>query len=187
MDDLFALFTTRLAAAGIASMVTGSVAAMVYGEPRLPNGIDLVVVLDVAAVARLVAAFPLEEFYCAPAEVIRVEVLRGHRGHFNLIHHATGFEADMYIAGRDPLHRWALQHTRTLAMGATSLRVAPPEYVIVRKLESFREGHSPKHIDDIRRMLAQLGTKLDGAVLGEMIAQRGLSSIWAQVLAGDGG
>ncbi len=183
MDDLFALFTTRLDAVGIESMVTGSVAAMVYGEPRLTNDIDLVVVLEVAAIARLVAAFPPEEFYCAPAEVIRVEVLRGHRGHFNIIHHATGFKADVYIAGRDPLHRWALQHTRSLALGTAVLRVAPPEYVIVRKLEYFREGQSHKHVDDITRMLAQLGAKLDGDTLEHMIAQRGLSEIWAQVLA----
>lgn len=183
MDDLFALFTARLDAAGIESMVTGSVAAMVYGEPRLTNGIDLIVVLDVAAVAALVAAFPLDEFYCAPAEVIRVEVLRGHRGHFNIIHHATGFKADVYIAGRDPLHRWALQHTQTLALGDTTLRVAPPEYVIVRKLEYFREGHSAKHVGDIQRMLEHLGTRLDGARLDEMIAQRGLSPTWVEVLA----
>lgn len=112
-----------------------------------------------------------------------MEVLRGHRGHFNIIHHATGFKADMYIAGRDPLHRWALQHTRSLVLGATTLRVAPPEYVIVRKLEYFREGQSHKHVGDIARMLEQLGTKLDRVALEEMIAERGLADTWAVVLA----
>lgn len=58
MDALFALFTTRLDGAGVASMVTGSVAAMVHGEPRMTNGIDLVVSLEVPGIARLVAAFP---------------------------------------------------------------------------------------------------------------------------------
>ncbi len=35
--ELFLLFTGPLDEAGMAYMVTGSVAAMVYGEPRLTN------------------------------------------------------------------------------------------------------------------------------------------------------
>ena len=34
------------------------------------------------------------------------------------------------------------------------LHVAPPEYVVVRKLEFYREGRSAKHLRDIRSMLA---------------------------------
>ena len=65
----------------------------------------------------LVRAFPDEDFYCAPAEVIRVEARRRQRGHFNIIHHETGFKADMYVAGDDPLHRWALARQRRLLEG----------------------------------------------------------------------
>jgi hypothetical protein len=180
MDDLFSLFTRRLDQAGIVSMVTGSVAATAYGEPRMTHDVDLVVVLDDAAITRLVAAFPDEEFYCAPAEVIRVESRRGHRGHFNIIHHETGFKADVYIAGRDPLHRWALAHRRRIALGSESLSVAPPEYVIVRKLEYFREGGSLKHLDDIRGMLRQLGGTLDLPELERMLAERGLGELWTR-------
>jgi hypothetical protein len=186
MDDLFALFTERLAAAGVDAMVTGSVAAMVYGEPRLTNDIDIVAAIHVATIARLVAQFPVEEFYCAPAEVIHVEVLRGHRGHFNIIHHETGFKADIYVAGRDPLHAWALARARVLPLGATSVRIAPPEYVIVRKLEFYREGGSPKHVTDIRHMLVQLGSGLDTEILLQHVRQRGLESTWEFVANGSG-
>jgi hypothetical protein len=183
MDDLFSLFTTRLEDAGIAAMITGSVASMIYGEPRLTNDVDLVVVLDVGAIPRLASAFPCEDFYCPPAEVLRVEVLRGHRGHFNIIHHETGFKADVYIAGRDPLHRWALSHRRALTVGTATVHVAPPEYVIVRKLEYFREGQSHKHVDDIRHMLDHLGERLDTVTLEQMIAERGLGTEWTLVRA----
>ncbi len=37
------------------------------------------------------------------------------------------------------------------------LILAPPEYVIVRKLQFFREGGSQKHLRDISRMLTALG------------------------------
>lgn len=97
MNDLFTLFAARLAGAGIDAVVTGSVAAMLYGEPRLTHDIDLVVLLNDASIDALVRAFPDDEFYCAPAEVIRVEARRSHRGHFNIIHHETGCGSEKHV------------------------------------------------------------------------------------------
>jgi hypothetical protein len=44
-----------------------------------------------ADVPELLQAFPFEEFYCPPEEVVILEIGRRLRGHFNLIHHETGF------------------------------------------------------------------------------------------------
>lgn len=181
MNDLFTLFTSRLAAAGIDFVVTGSVAAMLYGEPRLTHDIDLVVLLDERGIRALVRAFPDEEFYCAPAEVILVEVRRSQRGHFNIIHHETGFKADVYIAGQDPLHRWALANRRRVSFGDAMISVAPPEYVIVRKLQYYREGHSAKHIGDIRGILQQQGERVDRKELESKVAQLGLQAEWEEI------
>jgi hypothetical protein len=60
--------------------------------------------------------------------------------------------------------------------------IAPPEYVIVRKLEYFREGRSEKHLRDIRAMLAVSGEQLDRATLNEWIQRQGLESEWKQVV-----
>ena len=60
--------------------------------------------------------------------------------------------------------------------------IAPPEYVIVRKLEYFREGHSEKHLRDIRAMLAVSGEQLDRATLNEWIQRQGLESEWRQAV-----
>ncbi len=38
---LFHIFISRLNALGIHYMITGSVASMIYGEPRLTHDIDL--------------------------------------------------------------------------------------------------------------------------------------------------
>lgn len=64
----------------------------------------IVVVLSLRDIQGFVDAFPLEEFYCPPADVLAIEVQRGQRGHCNLIHHESGFKADVYIAF-DELHR----------------------------------------------------------------------------------
>ena len=61
--------------------------------------------------------------------------------------------------------------------------VAPPEYVIVRKLEYYREGGSEKHLRDIRSMLAVSADQLERVALDEWIGRRGLGPEWNQVRA----
>ena len=184
MNDLFTLFTSRLADAGVEAVVTGSVAAMLYGEPRLTHDIDIIITLDELQVDAFVRAFPEDEFYCAPAEVIHVEARRPVRGHFNIIHHESGFKADVYIAGRDPLNRWALRDRTPLKLGDATIFVAPPEYVIIRKLEFYREGGSAKHLEDIRGILRHRGARLDRAQLEAKIDEHGLEQVWRAMLEG---
>ena len=176
--DLIALFAEPLNGLGVRYLVSGSVAAMLYGEPRVTHDIDFVVVLRSDDVRRLAGAFPSPEFYVPPADVIAAELARDLRGHFNLIHTGSGLKADFYIAKRDELHAWAFRHARRYALGAVSIALAPPEYVIVRKLEYHREGGSEKHLRDIRAMLAVSGEQLDRPALEEWIRRRGLELEW---------
>jgi hypothetical protein len=124
------MFTQRLNTLGVAYMVSGSVAVILYGQPRLTHDVDLIVVLDRGHIARLPDIFPPEEFYCPPADVIAVEAAREQRAHFKIIHHETGFKADLYLSGRDPLHAWGLARARRLEVEGQVLVVAPPEYAI---------------------------------------------------------
>jgi hypothetical protein len=62
-----------------------------------------------------------------------------------------------------------------------SIAVAPPEYVIVRKLEYYREGGSEKHLRDIRSMLAVSGDQFDRPALEEWIRKCGVGAEWRLV------
>ena len=110
-----------------------------------------------------------------------MEVAREQRGHFNIIHHETGFKADLYLSGRDPLHAWELARARRLEVEGEPLVVAPPEYVILRKLEYYREGGSEKHVRDIRSMLDTSPELIQRAELDRQIVARGLQEAWRQV------
>jgi hypothetical protein len=180
-DSLFLLFVAPLNAAGIRYMVTGSVASTMYGEPRLTHDIDLVVACDDRQLVELAAAFPDDGYYCPPIEIMRLEAHRASRGHFNIIHHESGFKADIYPVGRDPFLRWGLENALTVPLGDEPVRLAPPEYVIIKKLEYFREGGSYKHLDDIRHMLRESSALIDGEQLARLVAQFGLQGEWAQV------
>ena len=180
--ELFLIFTRKLTDLGVRYMVTGGIAAIYYGEPRLTNDVDVVVFLQREDATRLASAFPVEEFYCPPIDVIRLEVAREQRGHFNLIHHETGFKADIYPGGRDELHTWGLAHAKSVAIGDDRVCLAPPEYVIVRKLQFFREGRSQKHLRDIRGILAGLGTAWSREALDGLIRAHGLVGEWQEAL-----
>jgi hypothetical protein len=178
--DPVLIFVLRLNRLEVPYMVTGSVASMAYGEPRLTHDIDLVVELRERDIGLLELAFPAPEFYCPPAEVIRAEVERLQRGHFNLIHLETGFKADLYPIGRDPLHLWAMPRRRRIETVGIPILLAPPEYVIIRKLEYFREGGSEKHLRDIRNMIAVSGALIDWAELKARIADSHLEDAWTR-------
>ena len=147
----------------------------------MTNDVDVVVALSLADVPAFLAAFPLDEFYAPPEEVLALEVRRGQRGHCNLIHHDSGFKADIYIAF-DELHRWALAHRRAIEIDGIHMSVAPVEYVILRKLEYFREGGSEKHLRDIRAMLEVSASQIDRTLLEEWIARLGLAAAWSRVV-----
>lgn len=182
--DLLELFVGRLEEIGVRYLVTGSVAATLYGEPRATHDIDLVVALSEADHDALRGAFPEAAFYLPPPEVIRLESGREGRGHFNIIHHASGLKADVYLAGDDALHAWAFRRVRRYPVGKLEVRLAPPEYVIVRKLEFYREGGSPKHLRDIRSMLRLSPEPIDTAALEEWVRILGLGPLWEDVRDG---
>jgi hypothetical protein len=179
-----AAFVEPLERLGVLYCITGSVAASVYGEPRLTADVDVVLLLGPADLDRLRSAFPEALYYVPPEETLRLALAQRARGMFNLIHHASQFKADIYLAGSDPLHAWALQHRRRIDLGGLGAWVAPPEYVILRKLEYLREGGSDKHVRDVRFMVA--ATALDRTFLDAQIARLGLQEQWRRCAADAG-
>jgi hypothetical protein len=178
--ELSLLFLRPLNRLGVKYVISGSVAAILYGEPRLTHDVDFVVFLRGEDVARLRVAFPSPEFYLPPPEVIHGELAREQRGQFNVIHADTGFKADFYLAGRDGFHAWAFRHARRMEFRGEPVTVAPPEYVIVRKLEYFREGGSEKHLRDIRAIRHVSADQIDQRALDEWIARQGVAAEWKQ-------
>lgn len=176
--DLIELFARPLEQAAIRYFISGSVAAMFYGEPRVTHDIDFVVFLRPDDVFRVAIIFPEPAFYVPPANVIHQEINRVPSGHFNIIHVDSGLKADFYPAGKDGLHAWAFQHLLRYNIAAMSVSLAPPEYVILRKLQYYREGGSEKHLRDIRSMLAVSGAQIDRAALNDWLNRLDLSAEW---------
>jgi hypothetical protein len=179
--DLFLLFVRPLNRAGIRYVIGGSVAAIFYGEPRFTRDVDMVVFLNEANIRQLPQLFPPKDFYLPPPEVIAAEAAREQRGQFNIIHMDTSFKADIYPTGRDKFNAWAFRNKRPVVHEGETLVLAPPEYVIVRKLEYFREGGSDKHLRDIRGILNISGQQINQEDLQEWIQHQGVETEWRKV------
>lgn len=180
-SELFLLFVRHFNRAGIRYVIAGSVAAIFYGEPRFTNDLDVVVFLNEVDIRRLAEIFPSSDFYVPPAEAITTEVERGRSGHFNIIHMDSSFKTDLYPTGRDEFNAWAFRNKRRIEFQGEMLVLAPPEYVIVRKLEYFREGGSEKHLRDIRAMLNVSGDAINRDDLNYWIQRQSVEAQWKLV------
>lgn len=175
-------FITPFEESKIPYFVTGSIASIFYGEPRLTHDIDIVIRLSQKDITQFTSVFSLEKYYCPPEEIIHIEIKRHPFGHFNLIHHESGLKADIYPDANDALHQWAFNHRRRTDLGnKLELWLAPPEYLIIRKLEFYREGGSEKHLEDIKKMLPYTLNNLDLVFLEKQINDRLLTSYWEKV------
>jgi hypothetical protein len=177
--DLISLFVAPLEAVGISAyMISGSIASIEYGEPRATLDIDIVLLLASEQVAQLAGLFPAPDYYLPPEDVVYLEIQRPARGHFNIIHVPSGLKADCYPSRSHPCLSWALSHRRRVRLMGIDVWMAPPEYVILWKLEFYREGREEKHLRDIRGILQVSGEELDRTFLEENIAALGLREGW---------
>jgi hypothetical protein len=67
---------------------------------------------------------------------------------------------------------------RLMEFAGETVSLAPPEYVIVRKLEYYREGGSGKHLRDIAGMLQVSGDMVDMQTIEEWSRKMGLTEEW---------
>jgi hypothetical protein len=176
--NLFLIFLNPLNISSIEYMATGSVASMIYGEPRITHDIDIVLALHIENIEKFINLFDTKDFYCPPLEVIKTEVLRKSGGHFNIIHHETGFKADIYPIANDKLHQWAMANRKKVLIENNEIWIAPPEYVIIRKLEYFKEGGSSKHLRDIKKMLDISRENINITEMEQKIKELNLSAEW---------
>ncbi|HKK27509.1 MAG TPA: nucleotidyl transferase AbiEii/AbiGii toxin family protein [Gemmatimonadota bacterium] len=174
--DLVGLFVEPLERSGLAYMVTGGVASVVYGDPRFTRDVDVVVEVDPAQVEDLLGVFAGGSLYVPSRDVVDREVRREEGGHFDIIDPATGLRADVYLSGRDPLHAWALERRRRVDLGDRSIWLAPIEYVLVRKLQYYRMSGSDRHLRDAAMILRISGDQVEDAALEEWTRRLGVEA-----------
>ena len=164
---------------GIRYFVTGAVAAIAYGEPRLTNDIDIVADLDEDKIPLLKSCYPAGEFYF-DEDSARLAVRT--KSQFNIIHPGSGLKIDIMITPGDEFDRSRFRRVRRLKpLEDTEVVFAAPEDVILKKMDFYRQGRSDKHLRDIAGILRISADIIDRDYIGIWARKLGLEEIWIAV------
>lgn len=166
---------------GIGYRVVGSLASMVYGEPRFTNDVDIVAELRQEDIPSLCEAFPGPDYYLSESAA-RDAVAR--RFQFNILHPASGLKVDVIVPPDTEFSRSEAQRIRRIASeGDKSAWFGSPEDVLLNKLVYYRlsDGVSEKHLRDIAGMMKLLREKLDRTYITQWAAKLGVAEEWKLV------
>jgi hypothetical protein len=179
-----------LEALGVRHYVGGSLASSAHGIPRTSIDADLLADLGSDDVDAFVAA--LEGTYYVPAERIRDAVTR--RSSFNVIHLATMFKIDVFMAKDRAFDRQALARARPEPLEGDESRLVPlasAEDVVLAKLEWYRKGDevSERQWTDVLGVLRSGAGRLDLAYLRRIAGDLNVLDLLDRALAeaGPGG
>jgi len=162
-------------------MIGGSVGAMLYGEPRMTNDMDVVIELPLRKISPLADEFSTEEFYFPPTEAVENDVKR--RGQFNIIHVESGSKVDMIIKKATEFAQEEFARKRPVTFSRTfEAFSASPEDIIISKLTYYDEGESEKHLEDIRGMLRVSGEAIDRTYIERWARTLGLQKHWSKLV-----
>lgn len=165
----------------------GSFASSVHGIPRQTHDADVVVDLESHHIPELVSRLE-EAFYIEPA-MIRDAVRR--RGSFNLIHLATGFKIDVFVAGDEPFDRSELHRHRALQLEEglpRKVMIKSAEDTVLRKLQWYEMGGrvSDRQWNDILGLLRTQREALDFPYLRRWAEDLGVADLLERALASAG-
>lgn len=139
----------RLDGAGVAYMLTGSLAMSFYARPRMTRDIDLVVALEEVKAAQLIGA--LGPDYHADATAIEAAI-RGARP-WNIIYLPSVVKIDL-IPRKDTAYRRAeFERRRKVELAGVPLWIVSVEDLILSKLEWARESRSEQQRLDVAQLL----------------------------------
>ena len=163
-------------AAGIAYMITGSIAANIYAIPRMTRDIDIVIEIKPEEADQLCSLFR-NNFYLDKPSIL--EAIKT-RGMFNIIHTEAVFKVDFIIRKDSPYRQLEFQRRRRTQMEGAPLWVVAPEDLILSKLFWAKDSASELQLGDVRNLLRTL-KDIDRNYLEKWVDSLGLNAIYAQV------
>jgi len=157
-------------------LVTGAIASVAYGEPRLTNDIDIVAAIKEEHVSCLLEAFPSHDFYVS--EEAMTNAIQ-HQGQFNIIHSSSGLKVDVIIRKDTEFNCSRFSRIRRIQPAESyQANFSSPEDVIIKKMEYYRESGSEKHLRDITGIMKISRDILDYSYIGEWVKRMDLAEIW---------
>ena len=143
-EDLLIKVTDKLRWLKIPYMLTGGIAVIFYGRPRLTHDFDLVVTIKPEQIPSLMKAFQ-DEFYISQEAI---QNALDTRSMFNMIHFDSGIKVDFWIIQVSEFDRKRFERRKKHGYGGKEICFSSPEDVILIKILWFKESEIQKHLED---------------------------------------
>ncbi|MCH7528837.1 MAG: nucleotidyl transferase AbiEii/AbiGii toxin family protein [Candidatus Marinimicrobia bacterium] len=140
---------SRLDSAGIAYMLTGSMALAIYALPRMTRDIDLVIECRPEDSEELVKLFEADCY--VDAESIRDAVVG--RAMFNIIHKEWIIKADFIIRKNHRYRKVEFDRRRQIDIEGPPISVVAPEDLLLSKLQLSQDSGSELQRRDARSIV----------------------------------
>jgi hypothetical protein len=179
--DLLTGAVRALDEAGVAYLLSGSLASSLQGEPRATHDIDLVIDVDMSVVDALARAFGTDSYFFDDAAA---RDALGQRRMFNLIDTRSGDKIDFWPLTDDPFD--ARRFSRRVAVHAfgIDLMVSSPEDTILQKLRwAAACGGSERQVNDAAGVYEVNSGALDETYLDSWAGALGVVDLLAEVRA----
>lgn len=163
----------------IAFMLTGSLAAALYGPPRATQDLDLVVDLTARDIDGIVDRLRAEGFYVSRAAAH--EALEA-RGQFNAIEPDEGWKIDFMVRRDRPFSVMEFERRQPANLLGVEIYVATAEDLIVAKLEWIKRGDSDLQRRDVVQLLEARWHTLDREHVERWVERLGLETEWEDAL-----
>jgi hypothetical protein len=174
--DVIRDVTQKLCAAGIAYMLTGSVAMNYYATPRMTRDIDIVVALGPSDANQIVALFE-SDYY-----VDRLAVMRAidHQSLFNLIQSESIIKVDCIVRKDTEYRRVEFERRRQVQIQDFNIWIVSKEDLIISKLYWAKDSHSEFQLRDVKNLLS---AAYDANYLQEWTSRLGLDHLLQECLS----
>ncbi|MCK4304805.1 MAG: hypothetical protein KAY24_11260 [Candidatus Eisenbacteria sp.] len=165
--------------AGIEHLLSGSFASSLQGEPRSTHDIDIVVDIQPAGAAHLIAAFRPPQYYLS-ADSVREAIT--HQSMFNLLDVNSGDKVDFWILTDDPFDRSRFARRYTEEVMGMRISVSSPEDTILMKLNwAIQSGGSEKQFKDALGVYEVQQAKLDLAYMDHWARELSIEELWRRL------
>ena len=161
--------------AGIAYMLTGSMAMNYYAQPRMTRDIDVVVALAPAQVEAVVRLFSPE--YYVSADSVRESV--AHESIFNVIHQESVIKVDCIVRKDNAYRREEFARRQQIRILDFETWIVSKEDLILSKLWWAKDSHSETQLRDVKNLLA---TGYDAPYVERWTRELGLATLWQECL-----
>jgi hypothetical protein len=174
--DIVRDVSQRLDRAGLAYMLTGSMAMNYYAQPRMTRDIDLVVALSHHDVETIVDLFQPD--YHVSREAVMDSIT--HESLFNLIHEESVIKVDCIIRKASPYRLAEFERRKRIAIEDFSTWIASKEDLIISKLYWAKDSRSELQLRDVRNLAS---TGYDAPYVERWTEFLGLLALWNECKA----